>query len=198
MKKLFASVCFIVLFNVSFGQIEQGNWLVGGSGSFNTGTDSVSNYQNPSISNQVKVKNNINISSDIGYFFINKLAGGIKLNFSSKYAVYNPNSYERGGFLTVGPFIRYYFLNQDKEYNILLESSYTIGNSLFSPKEIVKELNFFAGPELFLNSVIGIEFLIGYNNNVDSRFDYNSNLIYKRVQNYFQINIGLQIYLIKN
>lgn len=116
----------ILFFSFSLkAQITKGIWLLGGSGSFYSYNET---YNSPTYSNTAKYTN-IDISASTGYFIFDKLAIGLRPTFSSfKGKVTSPgggttNSYKIG----IGPFVRYYFLNADKPFNVLADMSYQLG-----------------------------------------------------------------------
>lgn len=119
---------FIILFFIALtakSQLDKGIWLVGGSGSFYSYNE---NYNSPTYNSTAKYTN-IDISASVGYFIVDKLSAGLRPTFSSfKGKVTSPgggstNSYQ----LAVGPFVRYYFLKDDKPFNLLTDVSYQFG-----------------------------------------------------------------------
>lgn len=176
------------IFSNAFTQLNKKTWMIGGSGSFSK----INSYDN---SNN-KTSNAIyaNLSSNIGYFVIDKLATGIKLGYSYQKSDYtgNPNSNSISQY-EIGPFIRYYFLMKEKDVNIFTEINYlhsiekenNSGSSTNSNTFGIK-----AGPSIFLNSIVGLEFTVGYSN--VKYHPANSKLIF------LQFGIGLQIHLENN
>ena len=159
-------------------QITKGNWMVGGNGSFSY-TNSKSEQSSSSTKDYT-----INLSPNIGYFVYDKLALGSKLNYVlSKYYTEQGNS--EFTFSTVGPFVRYYFLKEEKVTNLFLESSYTFSidnknkNSVFATK---------AGTVIFLNSSVGFEISLEYLLKKYNSGDKSSGLL---------LGFGLQIHLEK-
>ena len=172
-------------------QITKGNWLVGGTGKFYSYT---SEYSSATYSNEAKYTQ-IDISPSVGYFIIDKLALGIKPTISSiKGRVTTPG----GGSTNVqrywiGPFAKYYFLNKEKNYNLLTDLSYQVG--FFGGGLLKGNLSTFsalAGPEIFFNSSVVIEFLLGYSYSKEDAKQAN-----KEIRKGFQIAIGFQIHLEK-
>lgn len=193
MKQKHKWIFMIPLFlsTVSQGQLTKGNWLVGGTGKFFS-------YSQSSTSSDFSVVgkyNQIDISPAVGYFVIDKLAFGLKPTFSS----INGKSITTEGISTnvqrywIGPFGRYYFLNSEKQYNIVTDVSYQFG---FLGGGLVKgSLSTFsalAGPVIYFNSSVGIEFLLGYNYTKEDAEKGN-----KDIKKGFQTSVGLQIHLEK-
>ena len=202
MRKLTILLLTISLTKYSSGQITNCNWLVGGTGLFNSTT-----YTNDLGLQSIRYTN-IQLSPNIGYFFVNKFAGGLKLSFAtsrnkiiSDGAGYNLGKNDSYGF---GPFLRYYFLNPDKQFNILIDGSYqyqiergggvsSTGNTPLSVPITQYTKNTFSiagGPVIYFNSSVGLEFLVGYttSNYVQNKSSINS----------FQVGLGFQIHLEKD
>jgi outer membrane protein len=169
-----------VLFSLtSNAQITKGNWMVGGDGSFSankSSDDSTSNI--------------LNLSPNIGYFILNKASIGAKFNYYVSTSKYQDTK-TRTENTDIGPFIRYYFLKEEKRTNLFLETSYNFSlskenkNTVFATK---------AGLAIFLNSSVAIETSLKYSRN---KYKYND-LIPESSTDGFTIGIGFQIHLEKN
>lgn len=182
MKK-FLFICSVLLtFTLTtYSQITKGNWLVGGNGRFQS---SKTYYQQ----GQLKLTS-INISPNIGYFIHDKIAGGLRLNYSySKGGSLNP-PYSKYSSWKIGPFARYYFFKNENRVNLIADAgvSWNINSDNGDKSRHGYEYNFMTGPVIFFNSAVGIECLAGYQR---GRFD---------AINYdiFLFTIGLQIHLEK-
>jgi hypothetical protein len=173
---------FSILFTIIKGncQITTGNWLVGGNASFTS-----TKYKGGPISNQDLIE--VRINPNIGYFFIDKVSGGLKTSILFRHAVIYSDT-ENSSVLKVGPFIRYYILPANNSVNILAEGSYQFITGNGSLKG--NTLSFFTGPVIFLNNIIGLEFLDGYSSEKYPKVE--------GVNNSIQFNIGLQIHLEKD
>ena len=151
---------------------------------------------------------NIQLTPNIGYFFENKFAGGLKLSFAtsrnkniSDGAGYNLGKNTTYGF---GPFLRYYFLNAIKPFNLFIDGSYQYnierGGGVSStsntplPVPITQytknTFSIAAGPVIYFNTSVGLEFLIGY---TTSKYVQNSSRT-----NSIQVGLGLQVHLEKD
>ena len=184
----------IILFPLLFvftaqSQITKGNWLVGGNATFSySSTNSDINPSKATI---------LDLSPDVGYFFIDKLAGGVRATYHTQKTKYGPSTslFNKFTYYIIGPFVRYYFLPIKKEYNIVTEINYQFGNdkvesSGTSPSnEYNNVFSFSAGPVIYLNSDVGIEFLLNYSSSGNNVSSGRANL--------FGINIGFQIHLQK-
>ena len=191
MKKLFVVLLFSTIYFPSHSQLKSGNWIVGGTGSFLT-TKNI--YSSPSFSSKSD-RIDIKVSPNIGYFIIDNFATGLRASFSK----YKEQVITNGGLnsnvnrFEFGPFIRYYFLDSEKQYNILSDISYQFGFYKSKPtKGNITTLSASVGSVIFFNTSVGLEFLMGYyvrNEKVDENYETN--------QKGFQMVIGFQIHLEK-
>ena len=204
--KLFIAIALLFTIN-SFGQLDKKTWLVGGTGSFDSYKENYTYVftgtgENIEIERSIK---EIEFSPKIGYFVIDKLALGVGISYISEKSESKTISGNASGgsskshsFL-VGPFARYYFLNKEKPYNILAEANYQFGNLSLtdSPdsKGKLSRFSLFVGPEIFFNSSVGMNLLVGYTN---SKRDMNDNSYVSNSTRGFQVAVGFQIYLQKN
>lgn len=177
----------IVLFStLSYSQLTKKNWLVGGSGSFkSTKVEKLSDGTKPYDDRVV-----FNISPNIGYFFYDKLAAGIKLSYTYD-NIYN----QKYQYFGAGPFIRYYFLKPEKRINLLLQAQYNYyegGGKTIDGNDTGKFHNngfgFKTGPVIFFNSSVALELTLDYNS---TRLNSTS------LENEFMIGLGFQIHLEK-
>lgn len=179
-----------LLFNLTTNaQITKGNWMVGGSASFASrdyeqGSGLFSGGQNGTI-------NSLNLNPNMGYFIVNNLVVGA--NIGANYQ-FGSGNYKTFSTYNIGPFIRYYFLKQEKKFNILVQGGYHYGTA--RSKDVVSYnqngYNFKTGPVVFLNSSVAVEFLLEYDvlSRENGSFGTNSNKS-------FLIGLGLQIHLEK-
>jgi hypothetical protein len=191
-------LCLLLSIN-SIGQLETKTWLVGGSGSFYSYNGV---YNSPTNSNTIKV-NNIDIKASLGYFLINKLVVGLRPSFFCN----KGHLYENGNLIgdfgsttkfLIGPFVRYYFLQQEKQYNLLVDINYLIGKNSYptstSERGAINEFSISTGAEIFFNSSCGVEFLVGYKKKYE---DIKGNTGYTDKKYGFQLGIGFQLHLQK-
>ena len=115
--KLFTLISiFLSLTSTGFSQINQGQFLVGGTISFES-------LKNENSVNGVNESSNFYVSPNMGYFIIDKLAGGLRVNFAS----YNSKSSNLETHLnstSFTPFFRYYFLPKAKKVNAFIDAGY--------------------------------------------------------------------------
>ncbi|OIR12885.1 hypothetical protein GALL_59520 [mine drainage metagenome] len=176
-------------------QITEGTWMVGGAGQIYSYNQ---DFSTSTYSVQYKYVN-IDISSSVGFFVADKLALGLRPNFTwlKGHSVSSTGGVSGGSTNTkrysIGPFARYYLLQEDKSFNILADVSYLFGVVDFTGQS--GKANMFsiaAGPVIFFNSSVGLEFLLGYTAKTE---EIPNN--YKDVRNGFQVSIGFQFHLEK-
>jgi hypothetical protein len=188
---LLSSVCFS-----SYGQLTKNIWLVGGSGSIYSYNE---DYTAPSVNVTAKYTS-IDLNASVGYFFLDKMCAGLRPYFSTFKGESSGGGSSNDLKFALGPFLRYYFLEEDKQFNLLTDISYQIGiNKSFAgskPQGKYNTLSIMAGTEIFFNSSIGLEILLGYKNQIAS-FD-NSPSAYNSNRRGFQTTIGFQFHLEKD
>lgn len=189
MKQLIFLFFLFFLASSAKSQLDKGIWLVGGTGKFYSYNSA---YTSAAYSNEAKYTQ-IDISPSVGYFVIDKLAFGLRPTFSS----IKGKVISTGGLSTnvqrywIGPFGRYYFLHPDKEYNIVTDLSYQFGFlNAGGQKGNLNNFSALAGPVIYFNSNVGIEFLLGYSYSKEDVEQAN-----KEIRKGFQIAIGFQIHL---
>ncbi len=175
---------FIILFAFSASvnsQITKGNWMVGGTGYFNT-----IKYKNDTIEQTI---NHFTLSPNIGYFIINKFVIGCNLNYSSddvKYADVKFTNYN------IGPYLRYYFLKSENRINLFSQISYGYGEGKASNNRDSKYHNngygLRIGSSIFFNSSVALEIAADYNSSKNNSVA-NVSLL--------QFGLGFQIHLEK-
>lgn len=187
MKTLFF---FLVLtFSLTLNaQITKGNWMVGGDGSF---TSSIATSEDSS-GNEIESKGTgLRLNPNIGYFFADKFAFGLdtSINYSNPQGNNNSN-----WSLGLGPFVRYYFLENDKRINLFGEANYIFSTSLSEQNNDLKSsaIGFSLGSVLFFNSSVGLELSLNYTDStVKRKGSANSNS-----KDIF-VGLGFQIHLEK-
>jgi len=195
--KLFLTIFAITFLSLhSKAQLEKHTWLVGGSGSFYLSKRNYTSYLNSSTdgySNEL----NLTISPNVGYFVTDKLVLGLRPYFSwgkgeSFSSIGDPLTTSDSKRYGIGPFGRYYFLNKDKPFNILTEINYQIGVWDLGEKGKLSNFSFLAGPVIYFNTSVGMEFLLGYSTQSEELKNFSKNS-----SKGFSVNIGFQIHLIK-
>lgn len=179
MKTIKTLFLAILLFTMTTNaQITKGNWMVGGDGSF-------SNSKATNSTGIIGSSNGVGISPNIGYFFTDKLAVGIRASFNYGKTSGGPSSIGFGG----SPFVRYYFLKPEKLVNVFIDANYGYTLSKTDGREETgRSYNLKAGPVVYFNSSVGLELTLNYNKSF-SPDDY--------VYQYFYVGLGFQIHLKK-
>ena len=196
MKHLLLFFIITVQLTVAKAQLNKLTWLVGGSGSLYSYNE---DYTTSSLDVNAKYTS-IDLSANVGYFVADKLVAGIRPYFSSFKGKSSGGGLNNSYHLAVGPFIRYYFLNLDKQFNLLTDINYQFG--ILQNLGVVHEKGEFntfsamTGIEAFFNSAVGIEFLLGYKNQFTSLNNSPSN--YKDSKSGIEVSIGFQFHLKKN
>lgn len=189
MKKILLSV--IVLFSVCtlFAQINKGQYMVGGSFSFK--------YDNGSYGDDLHVQT-FNGIPKVGYFFSDKLAGGLNISLTFYKNSSNGTTFTKSFGYSVSPFVRYYVLPASNRFNVFAEGSYGWGRATShqllygKDKYNTQSYSFSAGPVFFVTPNVAIEFNVGYyNNSVRDEKPATGKVITKGIQT----GLGLQVHL---
>jgi hypothetical protein len=150
----------LLMSSKAFTQLYKGQFLLGGSLRF----ESVQESYSPSGTYK---GTNIFMSPAVGVFFLNKLAGGLRVDFSS-YKSNSSNVETKQATMALSPFVRYYFLPVASKINAFLDAGYLLSktkwNSFSNPAYTDKSRGFqvLVGPSLFLTEQVALEFTIGY------------------------------------
>lgn len=187
MKQLFLFLSFISISCMSHAQLTKGNWLVGGNGSFSSAS-----YSNTIAASYTQT--NLQISPTAGYFFSDKFAAGLRPGYAyTKTSITgNSNDYSLNT-LSIGPFVRYYFLQLENRLNIFSELNYQYVTSKTkdNPSTSYNAYSILAGPVIYFNQSVGLEFTVGY-----STAKFSSDASSKNST--LQFGIGLQVHLEKD
>ncbi len=191
MKHLFLLLLGIALSFSSFSQLAKKTWLLGGSGNLYSYHEK---YDAP-LTNYTTRFTTVDLSASVGYFFINKFTGGLRPYFFSKKGSSSGGGQGNDLKVAIGPFVRYYFLNDEKQFNLLADLSYQLGiNKILTGNEKgkISILSAMTGIEVFFNSSVGLELLIGYVNRIEI---INGNTGYNSNRKGFQTSIGFHFHL---
>src|SRR5687767_7742027 len=108
MKKVLFAAFLLVSSNAIFAQVNKGQWLAGGSIGFE------SQKQGDAKATM------FNFSPNAGYFFIDKFAGGLRVDFTSRKV---DGADDADSYFTAAPFLRYYFLDAAQKVNVFADAS---------------------------------------------------------------------------
>lgn len=163
-------------------QITKGNWMLGGTISYASTKYNSINYGAPHTTYYLQV------SPNAGYFFVDKLVGGIRAAINKTGDVGPNTSYTD---FNIGPYLRYYLLAPEKQVNVVTEAAYLYGYDKYTTpdKNSKHTFSFSAGPVIYFNSVVGLEMLFSYSTYKFTEFDGSNNTI--------RFGIGLQVHLEK-
>lgn len=185
MKKVIQITILFLAFTYSnnvISQVSKNTWLIGGEGDFRS-----TNFKSNSAFSDF---NNLMLSSDIGYFFIDKLATG--LEFEVQFNFFESDEYDAQRY-SIGPFLRYYFLNMDKQFNIFSQIDYKYsvlkGNDTKNSSSVY---GFKAGSSIFFTKNVALEISLNYD--IQNKKLYND---LKYTAKIFSLGIGFQIHLEK-
>ncbi|HEX6426576.1 MAG TPA: outer membrane beta-barrel protein [Niastella sp.] len=182
MKKVLTAAFLLVSSNAIFAQVNQGQWLAGGSVGFNHSSQGDSK------------QTDIMVSPDLGYFFINQFAAGLRPEFGytkTKTKVGSTTSTGSATAFSIAPFLRYYFMPSG-DLNVFADASYGFGSSKVKGGTSVSG-NYYqikAGPALFLSPNTALEFALYYRSWGGDAYEVNGDR-----NNNFGLSIGFQVHL---
>ena len=141
MKKVLFSLALVVAGTTAFSQVNKGQWLVGGNMDFTASKNG--DYK----------ANTFEFAPNAGYFFIDNLAGGLKLNTNLGKSESGNTETKSTGF-SIAPFIRYYFLPAAEKINVFADAAYGFGSNTTKVGTVKTEynvtgFNIAAGPAIF-------------------------------------------------
>ena len=194
--KHFSFLLALVFLSISANcQLDKRYWLIGGTGNFYTYKDNYSASGQPTITGRIT---EINLAANIGYFFADKLAAGLRPGIISTKSIGSNSAFvsTEVSKVYIGPFARYYFLHKDKEFNLLLDGSYQFGTYSNFGKGSFQSASIMAGSEIFFNTSVGIEFLLGYLYQKDTKDGTQNG--YEYMKKGFNVSVGFQIHLTKD
>lgn len=189
-KSVFILFIGLLITSTALCQLGKSDWMVGGS----LGYNSSKYYQNQTA--EIKTSD-FQFSATAGYFILPKFPIGVRTTLQSNKQHYKDASGARGegssNYWSVGPFARYYFLKKTQEIvNLLVETSYSFGSARPDISANTFHFNRFsilAGPVIYFNSSVGLEFTLGYFHDKPSDG--------RNATSGFQTAIGFQIHLEK-
>jgi hypothetical protein len=179
MKKLLIAFSMIVSVSTVSAQINKGQWLVGGNAGFTSSKEG--DFKTTTFQ----------FSPNAGYFFINNLAGGLRLNINSQKEKFNDDE-ETATTTSIAPFVRYYFLPAAQKVNVFADASYSFGSVKYDDgtndeKVNVNGFSVSAGPAIFLTPNTALELTLGYNSSKIEDADESTGT--------FLFGVGFQIHL---
>jgi opacity protein-like surface antigen len=183
MKRFFLLSLLVTSISFVFaqGNINKGDWLVGGDIDFSSNKFKSSTSRTTDIS----------FSPSLAYFFANQLAGGVSVNLGSSKSGSGNNEYKSTNNFFL-PFVRYYFLPSTKSVNLFADAGYGFGRyknttgSTTSSEGSYNGFDLMAGVSSFVTPSVALRFGVGYGS-----FNYDNDDEYNEVY----VTIGFNIHL---
>ena len=188
MKKNIFFFCLLLLcMQVVSAQLTKGNWLVGGNANYSSDKQTVPNTLQSSSKSFAVLPN-------IGFFIKDKFAVGLAPGIAYVQSKNGPTKVSVTSYI-IGPVVRYYFLNVENTTNIFIQGKAGYSSNHFnngpnnksSTSNVTYSLD--AGPVIYFNSSVGLEFTLGWS--------YNKVTTDKSYLNSLKLGIGFQIHLQK-
>lgn len=171
-KVLFAALMTIAAQGV-FAQVNKGQWLAGGEVGFDTEKYGEAKWSS------------FTLSPKAGYFFMDKLAGGLRADFTSV----KPKGGDAESDLLIAPFVRYYFLGAAEKVNVFADASYGFGSVKDGGESLGQNAYAIsAGPAIFLSPNTALEFALQYRSAGGKAYG-------DERRNAFGLKIGFQVHL---
>ena len=158
MQKILTLALLVFISTSVRAQLDKKTWLLGGAGNFN--------------SNKYKLNgtpykySQLDLSINAGYFVREKLATGLLTSLSvSRSNTAGGTDIDTYVNFTPSAFIRYYLLQSDRSWNLFTQGSFGYQTTDASGTEGSSNATIYrisAGPEVFFNSSVGLEFSVGY------------------------------------
>ena len=183
-----AVTCLLVLSGPVHAQINKGRWMLGGNAAFS--------YATARAYGATQKQTSISLSPAAGYFIIDKMAAGLRLDGNYTAVHYINGGRYRITDIAVAPFVRYYFLEKDRQLNLFADAGlgWLFGKykdpdyPQYASAYHATVFSFRAGPAIFINQHTALEITAGYNYSTRGPID-------TAITNTIQIGIGLQIHL---
>lgn len=221
MKKtrIVLTAVFLFVFVAAFAQTEKGNFFVGISSRYTInpsemgvnmpdlmtiGFSTVKFKSDEGESSESVKFNNFNLNPKIGYFAADNLLLGIDMGLGFSSLIYEEEDYEskdKGTFMSVGPFVRYYLpmekITPFAEASVAFGTMKSKWESEFGDDESKSGVTSFHGGVGFLaklGSNAGFEMSLGYlSNTIKDKDDNPEN--YRMVVGSIGVRFGLVVFL---
>jgi hypothetical protein len=183
--KIFFAITLLSFFT-SNAQITEGNWMVGGNGLFSSNQEFFKKT-NEKYNSQI-----VQVTPNIGYFVVDKLAIGTKLGYEGNFVSYTSGfNYNT---ISYGLFSRYYLLKPEKLANVFVEGAYLLEEQKYRGENYNVNKNntyyFMTGLSVFFNSSVSIELMLKYATTLYKNQDSGIHRL--------QVGLGFQIFLENN
>ena len=181
MKKVLFVTLLMGSVSAAFSQanINKGDWMLGGDAGFSS--QKQGDYKTT----------NLSLAPNVGYFFIDNFAGGLRAEVSSSKDEFGSTESKNSGF-SLAPFVRYYFLPASQKVNLFADASFGFGQNKYESGVVDSKTNFTqlgikAGPAIFLTPATALEITVGYNSTKIKDVDDSEGA--------FGVNVGFQIHI---
>ncbi|TAF44847.1 MAG: hypothetical protein EAZ51_07825 [Sphingobacteriales bacterium] len=201
MKKLCFFIAFTAFWLTSFAQLEKGTWMLGRTASLRAFEEKLTLTFNTNTFNQQVFTNHLafKIAPSLGYFIADKFNMGLRTAYESSRTNFIANRSISVHDLAIGPYTRYYVLNHDKLFNILIDAGYQLGYnwwvnvpdwppSFYNPISS-QTFTISAGPVVFLTENVALELSFGYIYQSGIRKD-----VSKNISTGFNTSVGFQFH----
>lgn len=193
MKRALLLLFTFVITVTATAQIDKGNFLLGVNASFKKNNWNTE-YRDSTGSTLAGKHTTLSVNFNGGYFLLNKLAVGARLNLnqSKSESTWNPGK-EGDRKVTWGPFARYYFLPRHEKINLFADAGYYFEYETYNNSQDEDSNNGYtiaAGPAFFIHPAVALEFSIGYSRRLSSPPGMKAYSV--------QSALGLQVHLGKN
>jgi len=172
MKKFLLFILLVTTTFITNAQINKNNWMVGGSFAFSS-----------SEVMDITTKTTL-FSPNLGYFFLDKFAGGVKGNLSAL----KMEGEDVMSSSMFGPYVRYYLFKNDSDLNMHFDGSYMFGATKAGGETFNQDgYELAITPMVFLNKHTALELRVSYGSvNTEDESERT---------NTFGLGVGFQIHL---
>jgi hypothetical protein len=177
MKRVTILTAFLISTTLSYSQIFQGQWMVGGTTSLESGK--LGDFDESKYTS-------FQLNPNAGYLFINNLAGGVRLSFET--TKFKEDEEATSSFL-IAPFARYYFLPAQQKVNVFADASYGFGSMKDGESDSFNQFAIAAGPAIFLSRNTALEFAVQYTSAGGDAYPGDDRM------NAIGVNVGFQVHL---
>jgi hypothetical protein len=202
--KTIALIILFFTFSIDVpAQLKKGHWMMGGTADF---SHNRSESHFPGIDHESK-STTYSVAPGIGYFFIDRLCGGIRIDIGAIKSTENSESTSNPSGSSartetkvsgwgLSPFLRYYFLPESRKVNLFADASYSFNDDKTKTSAWFREDNppsmsesfskttynsrsfsIAAGPVFFINSKVSFELSLGYIHRTAKKQDLKQNRI---------------------
>jgi opacity protein-like surface antigen len=197
MKKTLLLLCMLITYSLSFAQVEKGKWFAAGTSSLRLDMGK-EKYRSGGTTTEYETFSNINFDLMAGYFVIDMLPVGL---YSEMHSYITKDSddgdKDKETHVVVGPFARYYFLQQNKLFPYA-EGRFGIGMNKEDwygtiSKESIFSFRLGAGASYFFTENVGFDSFIGYDyDGITAKSESNTG-DRKRSYSSIEINFGIVV-----